>query len=432
MQRKAPDAASVVAAERLARSAAWQAVGGSARGIWGFCQGSGASPYEAVVALEGMEGHCTCPSRKRPCKHVLALLLLWIDDGIGVQIEPEFVSRWFDDRTASARRTAGRALGHAAGGAELADPAAAVKRAELRRERVSLGLAELNRWLGDQVRGGLAGLPRAGYAHFDAVAARMVDAQAPGVAGILRTIPGELVGGDWPDRALHAFGALRLLVKAHERLDRLDPGLAATVRSRIGYPMSKGDVLRGPGIADRWHALAAVDTADYQLETRRVWLLGERTRRWAMWLTFAVPGQPFDTSVKSGQLIDADLHFYPGSGEYRALVGVGHDTEPGPFPPRGSTLTEVRTQFAELLAADPWASRMPAVVRAVPVAPGEAGQSWLLRDESGQCCPLEDSLLDPWTLLAHSCGDPITVFGEWHGVCFQPLVVLEAAAGVPR
>jgi hypothetical protein len=47
---------------------------------------------------------------------------------------------------------------------------------------VSVGLTELELWLGDQVRTGLAGLPRAGYAHFDAIAARMVDAQAPAVA----------------------------------------------------------------------------------------------------------------------------------------------------------------------------------------------------------------------------------------------------------
>ena len=49
-----------------------------------------------------------------------------------------------------------------------------------RHERVSAGLRELETWLADQVRGGLA---TATWGHADAVAARMVDAQAPGVAG---------------------------------------------------------------------------------------------------------------------------------------------------------------------------------------------------------------------------------------------------------
>jgi hypothetical protein len=447
VQRLAPDAASMAAAERLARSGSWQELGGSGRGVWGLCHGSGTAPYESVVALERMDGACTCPSRKRPCKHVLALLLMWTDDGIGVRAEPEFVSRWLDQRAAADERAAARANGQREHAGKLADPDAAAKRAALRRERVSLGLAELDRWLGDQVRAGLANLPRVGYAHFDTVAARMVDAQAPGVASTLRGIPTELVGADWPDRTLHALGGLRLLIRAHQQLDQLPAELAATVRSRVGYPIAKDDVLGRPGVADRWHALAAVDTIDYQLESRRVWLLGEHTGRWAMWLTFAVPGQSFDTSVQPGQVIDADLHFYPGGGEHRALVGVARPVsslEPagvlesnavlqsnGAFPPPGASLAGIRAQFAAQLVADPWASRIPALVRAVPVPPDDSGESWRLLDEAGESCPLEQATYDPWSLLAHSCGDPIRIFGEWHGSALLPLAVLDTLVAIP-
>ena len=37
---------------------------------------------------------------------------------------------------------------------------------------------------------------------------------------------------------------------------------------------------------------------------------------------------------------------------------------------------------------------------------------------------------DPWTLLAYSCGDPITIFGEWHGDSLAALAVLGAPAAV--
>ena len=103
---------------------------------------------------------------------------------------------------------------------ELADPAAAAKRAAARAERVAAGLDELDQWLCDQIRGGIAGLERAGYAHFDTMAARMVDAQAPGVAGMLRSIPAEFASVGWPSRVLEQLGALHLLVQAHRRLDR--------------------------------------------------------------------------------------------------------------------------------------------------------------------------------------------------------------------
>ena len=72
----APDAASVAAARKLARPAPWSATGHDERAVWGLCKGSGARPYQAQVDLSGPAYKCSCPSRKFPCKHALALLLL--------------------------------------------------------------------------------------------------------------------------------------------------------------------------------------------------------------------------------------------------------------------------------------------------------------------------------------------------------------------
>ena len=119
------------------------------------------------------------------------------------------------------------AVGERAAAPAVADPAAAAKRAATRVERVSAGLEELDRWLSDQVRGGLAGFERTGYSHVDHMAARMVDAQAPGVASLLRSIPAELTGVGWPERVLIQLASLHLLIQAHRRLDLLPPELAA-------------------------------------------------------------------------------------------------------------------------------------------------------------------------------------------------------------
>ena len=120
--------------------------------------------------------------------------------------------------------------------------------AAARAERVAAGLDELDQWLRDQVRTGIADLGRGGYGPLDRMAARMVDAQAPGVAGMLRALPGELAGEGWPGRLLEQLGALHLLIAAHRRIDELPPDLAATVRSRVGYPVRKADVLAGPAV----------------------------------------------------------------------------------------------------------------------------------------------------------------------------------------
>ena len=93
------------------------------------------------------------------------------------------------------------------------------------------------------------------------------------------------------------------------------------MRSRIGYPVRKADVLTEPGVPDHWYAVGAVDSFEYRLDTRRVWLWGATSRRWALLLSFAPPGGFLDDSVKAGQRRHATLHFYPGSGQYRALIG---------------------------------------------------------------------------------------------------------------
>ena len=80
-----------------------------------------------------------------------------------------------------------------------------------RAERVAAGLDELDQWLRDQVRTGIAGLGQGGYRPLDRMAARMVDAQAPGVAGMLRALPGELAGEGWPARLLEQLGAPALV-----------------------------------------------------------------------------------------------------------------------------------------------------------------------------------------------------------------------------
>ena len=102
--------------------------------------------------------------------------------------------------------------------------------------------------------------------------------------------PSELGEEDWPDRILHGLAGLHLLSRAHASLETLPDDLAATVRSRIGYPVAKADVLAGPGLLDSWWAVGAVDVADLHLRRRRVWLRGAATGRWAVWLTFAPTG----------------------------------------------------------------------------------------------------------------------------------------------
>ena len=79
LEELAPDQASLKAARALLDRRRWPTLAVEGELLWGLCQGSGATPYRVVFDGQERGFKCTCPSRKQPCKHVLALLWLALD-----------------------------------------------------------------------------------------------------------------------------------------------------------------------------------------------------------------------------------------------------------------------------------------------------------------------------------------------------------------
>ena len=402
----APDASSQRTAQSLASGRAWPATGAGTGALWGECRGSAAAPYRAVVDLSGPAYRCSCPSRRFPCKHVLALLLLWAegavrDDAAG---PPDWAASWLITRAARASRAPSGEP------AEPKDPKAAARRAQQREARVASGLAELDRWLCDQARQGLAASQQAGYGHWDDIAARMVDAQAPGLAERLRALASvPHSGGGWDGRLLEEYALLHLLAVAYRRQDELPPPLRETVRSRIGFSLRQADVLAGgQPVRDHWQVLARRDLDQDRIRARRTWLRGRKTGRDALLLSFAAAGQSLDDSLTVGTDADADLVFYPGAVPLRAVVLAKHDDSDGE-PPDGGPVAGLLTGYAAALAADPWLDSWPAVLEITPArAPAPA-----VRDADGDAVPLHPGAGDCWPLFALSGGRPVTLAGEW-------------------
>jgi hypothetical protein len=404
----APDAPSQRAAQPLASRRSWTLAGAAEpAALWGECRGSAAAPYRTAVDLSGPAYQCSCPSRKFPCKHALALLLLWADGSIQDDRgdPPAWAASWLAARAAKASRAAVKEAD-----AEVADPQAALRRAGQREARVATGLTELDRWLGDQVRQGLAASQKAGYRHWDDIAARMVDAQAPGLAERLRalaTVP--YSGRGWDGRLLAEYALLRLLAVAYRRQAELPPPLRDTVRSRIGFTVRQADVLAGgQPVRDRWQVLARRDIDQDRLRSRRVWLRGNQTGRPALVLSFAAAGQSLDDSLAVGTEADAELVFYPAAFPLRALVTTRHDVVRCGTPP-GDTAAGLLAAWAAALGEDPWLDSWPAVLEATPAR----SPLPCLHDASGDALPLHPGAGDCWPLFALSGGSPLTVAGEW-------------------
>ncbi|BCY13898.1 SWIM zinc finger family protein [Actinoplanes sp. L3-i22] len=381
--------------------------------LWGLCRG-----YQVAADLAGPAFKCSCPSFQAPCKHAVGLLLHWAEAGVGDEPAPEWVTKWQAMRAARAKPKE----------ASTPDPVAAAKRARERAERVAGGMIELRRWLDDQVEQGLAGLGKHGHQVFDPVAARLVDAQAPGVAGVVRRL-GDIagIGPQWADRLLGELAMLHLLIAGHDRLGALDPATAATVRSRIGFPTSAEEVLAGPRVSDRWQVLGQHDTDDGTLTTRRTWLHGSSTSRFALVLSFAAPGQALTADLVPGTEFRGDLCFYPGSAPLRALVAT-RDSAAEPFgsPDGAGSVRAALSRWSVLLAAEPF--RYDGAMLLGGVTPTADG---FLVDSAGDALPLAAGFREPWWLLAAAGGRPAAVAAEWSPGGLRPLAAWVTGEFVP-
>ncbi|MFG2310409.1 SWIM zinc finger family protein [Streptomyces sp. NPDC048566] len=429
----APDAASRKAGSKLGAAGPWSQPGSSDEGaVWGLCKGSGSTPYRTVVDVAGAAGpayKCSCPSRKFPCKHALGLLLLWSgeDGAVAPGRAPDWAEEWLAGRRARGRE--GRAGAGAPGASSSGDAGAARRRAERRAERIGAGTVELEQRLADLVRGGLAAAERAGYGMWEETAARMVDAQAPGLASRVRelgAIPAS--GPGWPERLLEECALLHLLDQGWLRRAELPQDLAATVRSRVGLPAAAD----GPPVRDRWLVLAQYDTADAKLTTRRIWLHGTGTGRTALLLSYGAAGRAPEQALPVGLAFEAEVSSYPGAGRLRVALGERFSPPvPSATRPAGLTAAEAATRYGEALCADPWLESWPVTLG--PVIPTPDGDSWQLADAEGEfalpLAPSSRSRPELWRLVALSGGAPVTVFGECGHRGFAPLTAWPQGGG---
>ncbi|MGC0422546.1 SWIM zinc finger family protein [Embleya sp. AB8] len=415
----APDAAARRAGSELADPRPWSAAGAGGGAVWGRCAEGAATPYRTVVDLSGPAAQCTCAGGGFPCEHALGLLLLWADDPVAVP-SGAAVPAWADAWLAGRRPE--RAPGPA-------DPVAARRRAEQRAAQVAEGTERLRRWLADRVHQGLAGTEREGYAMWDGIAERMVDAKAPGLAARLRAagaIPASGAEG-WPGRLLEDYAELWLLLRAHEHADDLDPSLVAGLRARIGWTVDAEDVLRtaraaGTVVHDRWLVLGSRDSTDGGLTERRIWLRGTESGRSALVLAFGPQGRAPQLALPVGRSIEADAAFHDDAVPLRAALGERDEVSAAGGEPAGVGPEEATLAYAEALRSEPWLEAWPVVLADVVAVPEPMG--WRIAGADGFWLPVDRARTGEqalWRLSAMSGGTGLTVFGEYGARGFVPV-----------
>ncbi|MET7244185.1 SWIM zinc finger family protein [Methylobacterium sp. EM32] len=423
----APDAASRKAGQDQAKPPKWSGLGRAGSVIWGEIKGSGATPYRTVADLAGPASKCTCPSRKFPCKHGLGLMLVDASSALPEAEPPDWVAAWAKGRESRAAAAETKA----AAPAKPVDEKAQARRRQAREDKVAAALDELDLWLRDLMRRGLAAARAEPYAFWDRMAGRLVDGQAPGLARRVRALPGLVAaapqaGSARPEAALgFVLGRIALLARAARRLDALAPEVAAGVRAALGYPVTAEEMAARPDHLDDWAVLAHAVEEEDRLTARSVWLVGRRTGALAQVIDYGTAGAPLPPAPAAGQDFCGALAFQPGDPPLRAVFRdgrAGPAAEPG-LPGTGS-VAAARDAFAAVLARAPWTERWPVRLAGVRLGrlPAVGGAVAFAAGDATGCLPLRGDPRLP-SLLAVAGGRPVDLFGLHDGHGLAPLAL---------
>lgn len=435
----APDRAAAAAATTAAEPGAWSAAGCDDEAVWGQYIATSAEPYEVAVDLGGPAFRCSCPSRKVPCKHCLGLLLLHAEQRVVPAKRLPFVQQWMhrrdrhptsheapdapdvpsvqgagDDEVGVTDDATGVRTSRSAIGDQQRD-----QRRLDRAERMRAGLTELDRWLADRVRSGLAAPELADPATWDRLAARLVDAQCGGLANRVKRVAAR-VGqhARWHEDVLEEMAVLHAIARGALRTSALPELLADGVHAATGLTVNKDDVLAGVPSTAAWLVAGESRVREDRITVQRTWLCtqsGEAAgpaTTWAVVLAFGAFGNEVTTEHAVGTVVHADVHWYPGATPLRALVGRQHQApSPSRAAPTPHTVAEAVAQAGWAVAREPWLERYPVVISAVPVPVGNG--RWMLADHTG-AVPIAPGFWRLAEVVAVSGGRPLTIMGE-HG-----------------
>ncbi|MCP4442294.1 MAG: hypothetical protein GY810_25580 [Aureispira sp.] len=422
----APNASTERRGKTLAQPSKWTKLGTNGAAIWGECRGTGSLPYLPQIDLTGPAFKCTCPARKVPCKHVLGLFFLYVDKhDFGTDNPPEWVSVWLSKRQPNKIEEAPKKTIEELEKAKNAK----AKRWEKRLLLMASGIDELELWLKDLVRQGLANVSASDPVFWSSIAAKMMDAQLPRVSTILKEA-GALVEEhpNWIEIVSSKMGELYLVVEAFKHREQLSESMQDELFNMLGRLTKKADVLEHqPKHLDKWLVIGQKEGIDIEGRTyRRTWLHGTTSHKNALVLDYAFGNTGFQQQYVVGTLLKGKLAYYPSNFGQRAVLGDFQVEALSPDLQLKSFLSveDLLEHYAQCLNVSPWLSQFPALIENV-IPYIQKDEHYLLVDQEQRVLPLKSVRAQAiYKMLAISGGQPITVFGEWLGQEFEPLSIL--------
>ena len=401
----------------------WEMTGGDSDFLWGLAMGSGKSPYQTIVSLSDFTTKCSCPSRKFPCKHAIGLMFLAISSPPTPSERPSWVTEWVTARAARAERSQ---VATKEKSTKPVDETAAAKRRQQREERVKEGVALLRHSITDLTTEGLAGGNARNPAYWKELAKRMIDCQAPGLAGILGYIGDTvLYDADVDTELPFELGRLHLLLHSLENADHQTNSTQADLRAMIGG-RSNANEEAGEVLEDEWFVAGRKVEERENLITSTTWLLGKHSQRWARILRFSPAHLPISEPWLVGSAVRVALQWELGSYPLRATPVTESPSFPSSIPlHHEADFNQMLERFANALAANPFLLRLPFFLALQPSADGTH-----LLDTNGRALPWAAKRDTALRVECISGGYPTLMCGEWDGCRIRLLSLCDAGAWI--
>ncbi len=415
----APDEASKKAGKDLANLSKWVSKGADNNALWGECKGSGSKPYQTQIDRNNIAFKCSCPSRKFPCKHGLGLALLYTrqPDTFTAAEAPAWVTEWISKRAVKEEKKSENKD-------TVVDEAAQAKRQLAREQKVAAGIEELLLWMKDIIRNGIIHMPEKGYPFWEGMAKRMVDAQAPGLAAMVKTLgQTPFYKEGWQSIFVEGLLNIYLVISGYKNLPSQQGHLPQDVRNWIGFTQNQETLKEQNGLLDTWLVLGKQTSEEDNITVERNWLYGINSNQYTLVLQFLIRGQGAQLMLSPGMYIQAELVFYPSVTPLRALIKRQINTG-------AMALQQVYQHWKEVAAAEtalcsqmPVRSERPYVVD--QLTPVWYNQQWWLKDAASHLMQVKEDFKSIWKLLSLSGGEPLTIavigkekiyepVGVWH------------------
>lgn len=407
LQSAAANATALERARGIAYAFRWESIFGNETLLWGYYK-TGVEPFNTAVHLHKLMFTCSCPSRQRPCKHVLALVMLYLQGADAFQVwhdYPDWVENWLekqDKPTAKAQEKPVR-----------------IEPPQKTWLLMQSGIIELQAWLLDLIRHGIADALARDNDYWHNFAARMVDAKLGGIGRRIRSLAQIAQLENAHEYLLAEIAELYLFAQAFQQMENLTIEMQQELLSLSSVNLKKEDVLAQTGVLDTWFIVGQTEKMEENLRQRRTWLIGQNTAAKALLLDFVFGNADFPEQWEVGKMMDAEIVFYPANYEQRALV-KSHAFTGGSFALSGYADWAAFTQdYAKAIASNPWLSTFPVLMDdAIPIM--ENKQLFFIDNHKNQL-PASTSEENTWKLIALSGGHPIQIFGEWTGNTIVPL-----------